>query len=130
MFFLNFDIIGTSIGNKEEPQMFVIVNTQTGQEHKLKHWHISAATYDTERGAKSACTKLNRAFTGCELRVANGKDVVQWEVMSLRDWHVYKALKFPVKMVTRINLMSGKEYQEAEDTPLCCSPASETYWSM
>jgi hypothetical protein len=33
-------------------------------------------------------------------------------------------------MVTRRNLMSGKEYQEAEDTPLGCSPASETYWSM
>lgn len=34
------------------------------------------------------------------------------------------------KMVTRTNLMSGQEYQEAVDTPLCCSPASETYWSM
>lgn len=33
-------------------------------------------------------------------------------------------------MVTRRNLMSGQEYQEAEDTPLSCSPASETYWSM
>ncbi len=36
----------------------------------------------------------------------------------------------PVKMVVRRNLMSGIEYVEAEDTPLCCSPASETYWSM
>ncbi len=34
------------------------------------------------------------------------------------------------KMVTRVNLMSGEEYQESIDTPLCCSPASETYWSM
>jgi len=32
--------------------------------------------------------------------------------------------------VTRINLMSGKEYEESVNTPLCCSPASETYWSM
>ena len=32
--------------------------------------------------------------------------------------------------VTRVNIMSRKEFQERYDTPLCCSPASETYWSM
>ena len=36
--------------------------------------------------------------------------------------------EFP--MVERTNLMSGKTYLEDENTPLCCSPASETYWSM
>lgn len=34
------------------------------------------------------------------------------------------------KMVTRRNIMSGKEYQESINTPRCCSPASELYWSM
>lgn len=34
------------------------------------------------------------------------------------------------KKVTRTNLMTGKEYQESVNTPNCCSPASETYWSM
>ena len=33
-------------------------------------------------------------------------------------------------MVERTNLMTGKKYLEAEDTPLHLSPASETYWSM
>ena len=33
-------------------------------------------------------------------------------------------------MVTRINMMSQQPYQEHYRTPLCCSPASETYWSM
>jgi len=33
-------------------------------------------------------------------------------------------------MVERVNLMSGKKYMEHKDTPLCCSPSSETYWSM
>lgn len=28
------------------------------------------------------------------------------------------------------NLMSGKEVEIAYDTPLCCDPSSETYWSM
>jgi hypothetical protein len=34
------------------------------------------------------------------------------------------------KTVTKRNLMTGQEYQESVNTPLCCSPASETYWSM
>ena len=32
--------------------------------------------------------------------------------------------------VTRVNLMSGKEYQERYDLPYFCSPSSESYWSM
>lgn len=32
--------------------------------------------------------------------------------------------------VTRVNIMSGKEYLERWDTPMCCSPSSESYWSM
>ena len=32
--------------------------------------------------------------------------------------------------VTKINLMSGVEFQERYDTPHYCSPSSETYWSM
>lgn len=29
-----------------------------------------------------------------------------------------------------INIMSGKEILIDIDTPLCCDPSSETYWSM
>lgn len=32
--------------------------------------------------------------------------------------------------VTRVNMMSGREYQERYDTPRSCSPSSEAYWSM
>ena len=35
-----------------------------------------------------------------------------------------------VKMVERTNLMTGKKYMEPANTPLYCSPSSETYWSM
>ena len=34
------------------------------------------------------------------------------------------------KMVTRKNLMTGLEFEEDVNTPTCCSPASETFWSM
>lgn len=33
-------------------------------------------------------------------------------------------------MVERVNLMTGKKFMELRDTPRCCSPASEAYWSM
>jgi hypothetical protein len=33
------------------------------------------------------------------------------------------------RMVTRVNIMSGAEFQERADTPYYCSPSSETYWS-
>lgn len=32
-------------------------------------------------------------------------------------------------LVERTNLMTGKTYMEERDTPRCCSPASELYWS-
>lgn len=35
---------------------------------------------------------------------------------------------FPNKTVK--NLMTGKEIEIPVDTPWCCNPASETYWSM
>ena len=34
------------------------------------------------------------------------------------------------QMVTRKNLMTGKTFEEDVNTPNCCSPASETFWSM
>ena len=46
----------------------------------------------------------------------------------------YPEPKYTLEMfetyVTRVNLQSGKEYQERWDTPISCSPASETYWSI
>ena len=34
------------------------------------------------------------------------------------------------KQETKRNLMSGKEFTQPVNTPLCCDPSSETYWSM
>lgn len=46
-------------------------------------------------------------------------------VTSSEDFHARVA-----RQVTKVNLMSGKEYQESSDTPGYCSPSSEAYWSM
>jgi len=46
------------------------------------------------------------------------------------DLSIVHTQYYTPKMITRKNLMSGIEYQEDVNTPLCCSPASETFWSM
>lgn len=35
-----------------------------------------------------------------------------------------------VKMKKVKNLMTGKEIEIPSDTPWCCDPSSETYWTM
>jgi len=39
-------------------------------------------------------------------------------------------IEYLPKMKTVKNLMTGKDIQIDRDTPWCCNPASETYWSM
>jgi hypothetical protein len=34
------------------------------------------------------------------------------------------------KQETKKNLLSGKEFKQPVNTPRCCDPSSETYWSM
>ena len=81
-------------------------------------YHIESTmkerTFDSESGAKRSATCKNRkakavkyAYTDAENYLAN-----------------------VVRRVKRTNLMSGKEYWEDSNTPNCCSPSSETYWSM
>ena len=38
------------------------------------------------------------------------------------------AIAVPTKKVR--NLMTGEEIEIAADTPRCCDPSTETYWSM
>lgn len=38
-------------------------------------------------------------------------------------------LEFVPTMKTVKNLITGQEVQIAHDTPRCCDPSSETYWS-
>jgi hypothetical protein len=45
--------------------------------------------------------------------------------LSIIDTRHYKP-----RMVMRTNLMTGQEFEEDVNTPNCCSPSSETFWSM
>ena len=87
--------------------MFVVFHTEFP--HQDKRYFKSAS------GAKRATTCANRNA---------GKTVYNWVEESCF------LLAYPVKTKTVKNLMTGKDVQIAEDTPWCCNPASETYWSM
>ncbi len=93
---------------------YVIINTKTD---KPVTKYYGVVMYETESGAKCAATRLSK------------KTNILHQVMPYMDY-IEKLRAKPVKMVERTNLMSGEKYMEAEDTPLCCSPASEMYWSM
>jgi len=91
--------------------MFYIQEIATGFFHGKYSWDKKQYT---EQGAKMVCTKMNK-----------NAGLVKWQIVSAAEFAAR-----PVKMVERINLMSGLPYMEAEDTPNFCSPASEAYWSM
>lgn len=100
---------------------YYIVNIETGKAWGKAYW--LKQIYETERGAKTACTKMNKSFVNSA--VVNGQNAEpKWKVMSRKDYDAQ-----PVKMVEKINMMSGLPYMEAEDTPNFCSPSSEAYWS-
>jgi hypothetical protein len=42
---------------------------------------------------------------------------------------MYRAEYVPSMVVVK-SLMTGQDVQIASDTPWCCNPASETFWSM
>jgi hypothetical protein len=50
-----------------------------------------------------------------------------WNISELA---IIDTKSYKPRMVTRTNLMTGKTFEEDVNTPNCCSPASETFWSM
>ena len=77
----------------------------------------SVKGFATEGAAKAARTRHLKKYP--EDRADN------WLVAESRNF------RENIEMyVERKNLMSGKVFKEARNTPNYCSPASESYWSM
>ena len=87
--------------------MFVVFHTEFPQQDKRY--------FKTKAGAKRSATCSNRNA---------GKFVYNFVEES---WFVLKYGSVGTKVVK--NLMTGKDIEIAEDTPWCCNPASEAYWS-
>lgn len=87
---------------------YVIYNTETT---RLVGGSFRHKVYPTLRGAKIAFARLD-----CNSQLA---------IAEINDF--YANIE---KKETKINMMSGKEFTQGVNTPLCCDPSSETYWSM
>jgi hypothetical protein len=90
---------------------YVVYNTQTTRivsSRNTKHWKSAGA-------AKAHLTRMGKM----------GYNVGEHAVAETN--YFYDNIE---KSVTKTNLMTGKEYQESVNTPISCSLASETYWSM
>ena len=78
--------------------------------------NFGRGSFKTEAAAKAARTRMikRQKFAATALAIADSMDYIN----NIKQ------------MVERTNLMTGKKYKEDVNTPLCCSPSSETYWSM
>lgn len=84
--------------------MFVVYHIKSTMVHK---------TFSEESSAKRSATFINRRYPG------------QYQYASVEVYN-----NDIVKMVERVNLLSGEKYMEPSNTPNYCSPSSESYWSM
>ena len=84
--------------------------------------------YKTDRRTKTG-EKLVRTFV-CDFE--NFETTVDYEKFASTAFPAEVGYRIEIvpTMKTVVNLMSGKEVQIPHDTPLCCDPSSETYWSM
>ena len=85
--------------------------------------------YKTDRRTKSG-----ERIVSTTVWTDRTRETMENEVRGLRA-QLYPTLagfriEFLPKMVTVKNLMTGADVEIDRDTPWCCNPASETYWSM
>ena len=88
--------------------LYVIYNKATTGTHNTRY-------YKTKAAAKAQLTRMS-------------KQGYRKSDFAIADWEHF--VEYIEKQVTRKNLMTGKTYKESANTPMCCSPSSETYWSM
>jgi hypothetical protein len=90
-------------------------------------WIVSV--YKADKRCKSSERFIAKyPFTGM------ARDAVQHELADLAQvlYPKKNGWRFDVQPATMIvkNLMTGQDVEIAADTPWCCNPASESYWSM
>ena len=79
---------------------------------------------------KSDGPNSTRAYKTAGAAKATVTRLVKKEGWSAEELEITDLASYKPRMVTRKNLMSGKEFQEDVNTPYFCSPASESFWSM
>jgi len=114
---------------------FVIYNKETTQILSIRARSVGCyvESFKTEGAAKAALTRqTNKGKLGASVEVDKNNFSRTSHPYTKEDFSIAEIGDFRdniEKLVTRKNLMSGKDYQEPVNTHGCVSPASETYWS-
>ena len=92
------------------------------QDHTM---YIYKADRRTKSGERLVSTSVWRNRDAAEMK----REVRE---LQYKLWPTSKGyrIEFLPTMVTVKSLMTGADVQIDRDTPWCCNPASETYWSM
>lgn len=103
---------------------YVVYSIKTGRAiHKSPRSH-DLAFYETKGPATRFANRFNE-LCGFDPAIAVVCTVEEYTNGICPDYTDGK-----IKMVERVNLMTGKKYMEPANTPNYCSPASESYWTM
>ena len=73
------------------------------------------------------CTRAYKTFGAAKATRTRLCNKAGWNESQL---NIVDTKTYRPRMVERVNIMSGKTYQEDVNTPRSCSPSSEAYWSM
>jgi hypothetical protein len=96
---------------------YVIYHKETTKFLRIfRNGYWQDAKYASEAAAKAGLTRA----------VKKGK-------VKREDYAIEEAVTFHrhiEKQETRRNLLSGTEFTQPVNTPACCDPSTETYWSM
>ena len=92
-----------------------------------KTTRLKSKAYKTHSAAKAALTRMRKERADVFDGVLPAEQDPLF-TMGIAEVEYYA--RHIEKTVVKTNLMSGKEYTESVNTPLSCSPASETYWSF
>lgn len=94
--------------------VYVIYNPETGALYK--HPKTRRTYYASAGSARAALTK------------ACVRGELAWYTHYVTSSETYTT--FIEKTETKRNLMTGTEFTQSVNTPMCCDPSTETYWSM
>lgn len=83
-------------------------------------------TCKTHAAAKAWVTrKQNEFLKNSGIYVSNDGPLFDWGLAEEQYYHL-----FIEQRVTKRNLITGKEFTQSVNTPRCCDPSSELYWTM
>ena len=97
----------------------------------MKKEKIMLRSTNVLRHSRFSVTPYDKMFKG--FHVLETVDGVTSSVRTFPRKHLAIAYALELgstTMVEKTNMMTGKKFLEAENTPYYCSPSSETYWSM